>query len=83
VRLSAPFYLPSLLLRALLIRADNNLITRRKSQMTGIMNCVVSKQISLQDIKDLSKKMGVTINDVVTCSITTAFKKFFEKQGEI
>lgn len=43
VRLSSPFYLPALLLRTLFTKADDNIITKKKSKMTGVMNCAVSK----------------------------------------
>ena len=33
-------------------------------------------------MKILSKKLGVTINDIVTCAITTALRKLFDKNGD-
>lgn len=50
--------------------------------MNGIVNVAASKVFELQQMKDMSKKVGFTINDIVTCSITTAMKKVFKEKGD-
>ena len=46
------------------------------------MNCSCTGQLNLTEIKQLSKKLGVTINDIVTCSITTALSTVFKEKGD-
>ena len=48
----------------------------------GNINCTSSKNIELQKIKDLSKKLGVTINDIVMCATSSAFKQYFKMKGD-
>jgi NRPS condensation-like uncharacterized protein len=82
IRLSVIFMLPKLLLMTLLQRADDNVLTRRKPNMTGILNCHCSKKFEFSQIKDLSKKVGHTINDVVATSLTTGLSHILKKLGD-
>lgn len=51
--------------------------------MSGVMNCSSSyTDIELQLVKDLSKYKGVTINELVLSSLTTALNTVFTEQGE-
>jgi len=83
-RISFPFILPGILIKTLMIGSPKeNIITRdKKSKLTGEMNCSCTGQLRLGDIKLLSKKLGVTINDIVTCSITTALSTIFKEMGD-
>lgn len=49
--------------------------------MTGFMigqyNTSLSKQISIQKVKDFAKKRGMTINDVMHAIVSVSLKKFF------
>ena len=36
----------------------------------------------MKEIKKLSKRLGTTINDIVTCSISTAMRDYFKSKGD-
>ena len=50
--------------------------------MTGVINCASSKELNLIEVKALSKKIGVTINNIATTAVSKALKTFFKDQGE-
>jgi len=50
--------------------------------MTGVINCSSSKELKLDEVKILSKKLGVTINDIVTTALSVTLKKIFKEKGE-
>ena len=67
----APLYYPLVLWNALKIKPDKNFICNDKvNKMTGKMACCSSNELNLREIKELSKKLKVTINDLVTTSIS-------------
>lgn len=82
-RCSVPFVLPGVLWANLLSRFDDNIITRdRENKISGVMNCVGTGQLDFKEIKNLSKKLGVTINDLVACSISSAMGTVFKERGD-
>ena len=50
--------------------------------MTGIINVTSQKPLVLDDMKAASKKLGVTINDMVLCALTTSLKVIFKEQND-
>jgi len=82
VRLSTPFMIPKLLLSSVFTRKDNNMMTQQKTKFTGQVNCWTSEQLEFMEIKKLSKSMGVTINDLVMCAITTSLGKIFKEKKD-
>jgi hypothetical protein len=48
------------------------------------MNCDCTEDFKLNEIKDLSKKIGggVTINDLIAAAITSSIKKLFKENGD-
>jgi len=83
IKVMAPFYVPYLTIKSLLLKPDVNFITKNKEKrMTGIINCASSKELNLIEVKALSKKLGVTINDIVTTAVSTTLKKIFKEKGE-
>lgn len=71
-------------LNALLAVNFRNILisTCRKSEITDEISCFSSKLFEFPQIKILSKKVGYTINDIITTSITTGLKKLLEKRGD-
>lgn len=61
---------------------DDNVITKKKKKMTGEINVATSPVFQLAEVKDLSKKLGVTINDVVCCALSTSLKQYFKLKGD-
>jgi len=81
VKLMVPFMIPKILMNTKFARQDVNCITKRKlgKEMTGIVNVTSQKPIGLDAIKEASKKLGVTINDMVLCALTTSLKVIFKE----
>ena len=82
LKLSAPFYLGKLFLNTAFTSQQVNTLTRGKSKMTGSLNCSSSKNINMKDIKELSKKLGVTINDVVMSATSCSLKEYFRIRND-
>ena len=77
MRLSVPFYIPVMILQAFVgAMVPKNMATKNKN-ITGEINCASSSVPKFQEIKDVSKKLGVTINDLVSSSISVSLKKIF------
>ena len=71
------FQIPKLLGNTLFKKPDDNFLTRRKDKMNSQLSICTSKRFDLRLLKALSKQIKVSINDIVTSAITTAFKKIF------
>ena len=83
VRAMVPLYIPYILWNSLTLGTDHNVVTvDKKKRLTGTFNCASSNELHMPDIKNLSKRIGVTINDIVTCSISTAIHDFFRSKGD-
>lgn len=75
--------LPKILFENMITFADINFITKKKqngAKFTGVMNVNSSKHPILMDkLKDCSKQLNVTINDMVLCALSTAVNTLFEE----
>lgn len=67
---------------SLLESAPDNFMTRKKDQISGKVTSSTSKNLNFPEIKDLSKKLKITINDLVTCSISNALRTLFDENGD-
>ena len=47
------------------------------------MNCMSSNELNFPDVKLLSKRVDLTINDLVVSSISTSLNEFFKKRGDM
>lgn len=50
--------------------------------MGKVTNCHSSKPFTMVEIKELTKKLGVTINDVIMCATSTAIKQYLKSKGD-
>ena len=66
----------------MLVRRDKNALTLGKKKMTGEINCSTSKQIDLIKLKELSKKLKITINDIILSAISTTIQEYFKLSGD-
>lgn len=83
IRLTMPLYIPALVLSSIFNRADKNPINSQKKPLTGLINVNSSPSIKLDDIKKLSKKLKLTINDLILCSLSASLGKIFKEQQQI
>jgi len=82
IRLMIPFYLPKIMMQTFFDWADTNILMRNKDRLTGVMNVSSSGSIPLDEVKALSKKLKMTINDVILCALTTSVGKLFKEKGD-
>lgn len=82
VKVTFPFYMVPLFLQSAFSTRDVNTITAGKKKMTGKLSISTSRKMKLADIKSLSKKSGVTINDVVILSMCSSLKKYLKDKGD-
>lgn len=82
VRLMAPLYLPKIIWTTLLAKTDTNFFMKKKTIMSGQLNISSSPRISVVELKDLSKKLKLTINDIILCAITTTLGAIFKQHGD-
>ena len=68
-------YIPKIIWDAYWLEEDVNRITYGKSSMEGKINASCGKTISMPHLKQLSKKLGVTINDIMVSSVGVAMKE--------
>jgi len=78
IKLSIFYYLPVLCVNLLFNSRDSNYITRGKGTMTGNLNVSSSKNLEMKQIKDLSKKCGVTVNDILMCATSSAISEYLK-----
>ena len=78
LRTLAPFYALQIGAEALGGSRDKNVITKNKKKMTGNPVVSTSPKYEVKAIKELSKKLGVTINDLVICALSTSMKEYFK-----
>ena len=82
LRTIAPFYILQIITEALFGSRDKNFITKNKKKMTGNVSVSTSPKYKLKEIKDLSKKLGITINDLIMCALSTSVKQYLKIKGD-
>ena len=82
VKCSSIFYIPALFMNSLFTFRDKNSLTKGKKHMTGNVNVSSAKNVDMQELKELSKKVGVTVNDILMCATTSALKEYFRIRGD-
>ena len=85
LRLMTPFLIPTILMSTIFAKADSNFITKKRGgeDLSGVMNVDSSTQsIDVNKLKTATKKLNVTINDVVMCALTTSLNKIFKRNGD-
>ena len=66
------------------VRTDTNFITNAKNSkdLSGNLNVCSSGIIDFRLMKALSKKIGVTINDIMTSALTCSMNTIFKEKGD-
>ena len=53
-----------------------------KRNVTGVKNVALGKKLELAPVKEACKKLGVTVNDMMTCALSIALKRYFISVGD-
>jgi len=71
------------LIRTLTTPQDKNTLhDGLRKNLTGQKVTAVSKEISFPEIKEKSKTLGCTINDLMTTSLVLAISKYFKENND-
>ena len=82
VRVSVPFYLPVLLWRFIKTTFKTHPLHDGKRNLSGVRLVESCKDFALADIKECSKKLHVTINDLMTSCLGSTVKQYIELKGD-
>lgn len=82
LRAMVPFQIPNLVFQSFFAAADQNSLMKNKERMSGNINISSSPAIDLEALKATSKKMNVTVNDIILCALTTALHSYFLEKNE-
>ena len=82
VRALVPFYIPVLLYEAALMRKDRNPLHDGKRKLTGEKRVVMSKEFDFKIVKDTSRALGCTINEVMIAALSMATAHLFKDHGD-
>lgn len=81
-RLSFPLYIPKLLYQAMSIKHSKNPLHDGARILSGQKRVASSSDFYLQDLKDISKSLKVTINDLLTACLASTIKQYFLSKGD-
>ena len=81
-RLMVPLMLPLILLDAMLLKTDRNPLHDGKRKLTGKKEVAVSDTFALDEVKRASKRLGLTINELLLVALSSTMKKWFEDLGD-
>jgi hypothetical protein len=82
LRTSFIFYLPRVALRFASIKQDKNPLHDGVRNLSGKKLVASSSDIFINDVKAATKHFKVTINDIMTASMSTAIKQYFDEKGD-
>ena len=66
-------------LKWLFARADQSIL--HGPELSGVKTFAWNEPFELQLVKDIKSATGTTVNDVLMCCLTMAFKKYFQRKG--
>lgn len=81
-RMAVPFMIPFILLDAIKTKVVPNPLHDGKRELTGRKRVYVSKAFKLDECKVASKALNLTINEMMTASLSVTLKKLFEDMGD-
>ena len=83
LKLMIPLSIPKFIMNSILIGKDDHVMTKGKDKMTGLINISSNRaEISMIKLKELSKKLKLTINDVVVTATSQAVKEYLKIAGD-
>jgi hypothetical protein len=82
LRISFPYYVFRLLKNLSAVKQDINPLHSGNRSLSGNKVIGTSSDLMFLDVKAAAKKQNVTINDLITSSLATALKEYFELKGD-
>ena len=82
LNLGVPFYLPLIFFKLILAGYKPNPLHDGVRNLSGIKKVATSQDFLLSDVKAAAKNKGVTINDLMTSSLSATVKETFEAMGD-
>ena len=76
----APLMMPALFIDAFATKVLRNPMHDGKRNLTGVKKCAISDLFSFAEIKATSKTLKVTINDLMTSSLSVAVSRYFKEK---
>lgn len=62
---------------------DKNFFSAKKEEkLSGVLNACASDNLKFSEVKNLSKQLGCTLNDLMTSVLATAIGKFMKEKGD-
>lgn len=77
-----PWTIPKVIFKSLFTKWDRNPLHDGVRTLTGDKRVYYGEKFSLEVIKDASKKLKITINDLMTVSLSIAIKRYFVSKGD-
>ena len=78
-----PFVTLKILMRSLCFDKKEKNAIRSGRPLTGVKKGAMSKDYSVEDVKKVGKKFGVTINDVLMTITSVSLKEYLEAKGDL
>jgi NRPS condensation-like uncharacterized protein len=79
-RLMAPLLVPALFIDAFATKVLRNPMPDGVRKLTGVKKCAISDHFETAEIKATSKALKVTINDLMTSSLSVAVSRYFKEK---
>jgi hypothetical protein len=77
-----PWTIPKVLVKSAMTKWDKNPLHDGKRELTGVKKVYFGQKIPLDTIKEASKKLKITINDLMTIALSMAVKRYFVIKGD-
>lgn len=82
IRALVPFYIPIILWESYLRRKDRNPLHDGRRKLTGEKIVKISKEYNFQQIKQTSRNLKTTINEMMTSALSVAMARLFKEHGD-
>lgn len=77
-----PYTICRVLLDMALTKQDKNPLNDGVRELTGKKVISFGKKYSFERVKEASRKLGITINDLMTTALSMALKRYFVLKGD-
>ena len=77
-----PYYIPIIVVKFLMNASTVNPLYDGERNLSGRKLVSTSQDFLFNDLKNASKKLKVSLNDLVTACLSTSIKQYFEESGD-